>query len=375
MSKSKMDSLETMEMMDSEDTMSQCSSSLSLSTSLSEEPVKEDLSSIVDGLLEKRTATREHTLKKLKKLLGTQLLTEELENQIETLQEALLKCLKKSKSGTEMILAAQVLTLLYVTMGMDYDVPLTELQEVLSTKLHSTQSETLLCPLVYLLAVAYFVSEEDMDLALDDHLSFHPFALLAYGALSTLSVHAPTEKTFQFHLKCLTQSPSVKIAALKNLALFHERGHLPSTFHSKIVHALSIKETTSTKQTAQQDRKLLKSMLPIVLATFENHAPPPEEKFHVGKQVIVLTSWQTQLPFELFRQALGSALHFHVLHNPFLHQVLDLEGSMSMNFSSLNKQDKKRMLNPSCEFNKQRTLDRSKQRKQKVNRSNSQFWT
>ncbi|KAJ3369604.1 Interferon- developmental regulator 2 [Allomyces arbusculus] len=132
----------------------------------SELNVDDELNAILDGLLEKRAATREDHLTRLVRLLGHKFIADNLESCQDTTMDHLLRCIKKDKSNNEAILASKALALFFLTIGADQETRYADTKEAvhdLIFKPTSGRPEPVRCALVDLLAMACFVAGNPAD--------------------------------------------------------------------------------------------------------------------------------------------------------------------------------------------------------------------
>ncbi|ORX77075.1 IFRD-domain-containing protein [Basidiobolus meristosporus CBS 931.73] len=341
---------------------------------------------IIEELSEKRTTTRESTLLKLIKALSHKFLDEDLQLQSESIIDTLKKCLKKSGSAREKILASKAITLCFITLGAGEESLYKDVSPILKNIVHNSAEPEVLSAAISALAMICFIasSDEFETLKLMDMFAivFKDSHKLTQAAISAINAHGLLFTTvsprlgrsmFDSVMPVLTrllESPNtaLRVASGENIALMIEtlRDDTSTNFRydgiQNLTRSLTALVTDSRKHRSKKDRSTQRSAFRDIVSSIEERNPP-ELKLKFRGEVITFTGWSEIKQLTAFREALAEGLHVHFQYNELLHDIFDV--SLAPDAEGSSGYLPSLVVSPNSELSKLRTQGMAKQRQQR----------
>eukprot|EP00471_Norrisiella_sphaerica_P000960 CAMPEP_0184480156 /NCGR_PEP_ID=MMETSP0113_2-20130426/1636_1 /TAXON_ID=91329 /ORGANISM="Norrisiella sphaerica, Strain BC52" /LENGTH=406 /DNA_ID=CAMNT_0026858433 /DNA_START=66 /DNA_END=1286 /DNA_ORIENTATION=+ len=321
-------------------------SDLWIANEASMEDIVKDL---IEGLQEKRSATRMKALKKLCKLLQTKFAPEVLEGSLLTIQSVITNGLR-SKDVKEAVLACQVLGLLSITFGLDLPNSFSDLLKVLHTiAADHTKNAAFRGAAFRTLAMLCFVSIEDpfaagevMKLSEAQFKSKEPG--VTEGATSAWTLIASTMGSKVLANQHMLSAGQKLLIALdgkdadtkqnagRALAMLCEAcDEVEASMDSKlkedierlmdnIVDKLSDLATTSDKSQNKKEKARQRASFREFLQSVESGSGAVES-FIISSNDITIEGWVKVTQFGEIRRWLGIGLQTHMKENPLLGDI------------------------------------------------------
>ncbi|KAJ2161008.1 Interferon- developmental regulator 1 [Coemansia sp. RSA 552] len=346
------------------------------------------LDAAVEGLGEKRGATREKALGAAGRLLAHVYMGDALEGRRVTLLEALRRGVRSPKSARERELSLRAVTLWFVQFGTS-DEAETEFGSVCAALRvvanNPSEEPAVRAAALDALAMANFVAGADYrDAAELVHFvrgvleqaqeardaEVVRAALAAAGLLLTVVLDGNEnlgaelfDSIFDAHVRALTAASSgTRVAAAQNLATMHEAlGRFER--HDEVIGVLELLRHESSRRSGRargrRDVGAQRVALRDVLKSLET-GEVPVVKLAVGGRMVQLNTWPRILRLQAFRAALGGGLPEHFARNELLHDVFEVEFDPSHDAYLANRA--RVVVDPSSSVAKARSVDLRRRR-------------
>ncbi|CAG8596338.1 6448_t:CDS:2 [Funneliformis caledonium] len=327
----------------------------------------------IDNLEEKRTSTREDALTVLIRLLSHKYAADILYSRRDTLLDMLNRSIKKDKSHKESRLAAKVMSLLFITLGMDQETMYHDVLSLLKYTIINNTSMEVRSACIKTLALACFIAGSQAEVfellnffaeiiitngksvnAVNDGATLTS-ALNAYGLLyaslwgDSKKVAGMAREEFEriipAHTKQLESSiMEVRVASGINIALMFEtlgigkridpaeewvkehdesdEGYFDYDDMDRLTQLLSTLATDSNRHRGKIERKVQRSAFRDILKTVEV-GDRVQEKLKFKKQTIYFSTWAKIVELNAFRDVLAEGLHVHFLENELLQELFN----------------------------------------------------
>ncbi|KAK9717985.1 Interferon- developmental regulator 1 [Basidiobolus ranarum] len=351
----------------------------------------DELKKNIEELSEKRTTARESTLLRLAKILSHKYLDEDLYLQRDTIMDTLKKCIKRSGSVQERILAAKVIVLCFITLGAGEESLYKDVSPILKSIVHDTTEPDVLSAVINCLAVISFVASTDeletlklMDMFTvifkDSHRSPQTIvsAVNAHGLLFTTLGGSSriTRSIFDSTMPILTRllessNVEIRVSSGESMALMIEilRDNCDSPFRydrmKTLIASLNSLATDCSKHRSKKDRSAQRSAFREIIGSIDDEQSP-ELKLKFRGEVITFTGWSEIKQLNAFREALTEGLHVHFQYNDLLHDIFEVSFTPDMENDS--QYSSNYVISPSSELSKLRSQDMAKQRQRRGNR-------
>ncbi|KAI9136949.1 interferon-related developmental regulator-domain-containing protein [Paraphysoderma sedebokerense] len=342
------------------------------------------LSSVLEGMEEKRTTTREEALGKLIKLLSFKYAFDALSDKQDTILDLLLRSVKKEKSSKENILAAKALSLYFVTMGPENDDKYSQYNSavrdliihffatVLSNSSTSSQTFNALLKGYTLLLTTISESSIRSEFA-------NAIKIFMKGLNST---NLETRLSSGEGIAVLWEGLGVLSNAVNGDSMDVDNDKsddntiselLTTQKKTDLLELLKTLARDSTRYRAKKERSFQRSAFRDILNTVESGISP-HLRLRFKHEQVYFESWgmdpclhKSQIrQLYAFREALGQGLHVHFHENPLLRDIFAIELNTH---SHLSKAERKALYHPSSEFSKARTKHLVKERRGKMIRT------
>lgn len=368
------------------------------------------LSSVLEGMEEKRTTTREEALGKLIKLLSFKYAFDALSDKQDTILDLLLRSVKKEKSSKENILAAKALSLYFVTMGPENDDKYSQYNSAVRDLISkSARSDEVKTAFVDTLALSNFIASSSPHTTLDlvhffatvlsnSSTSSQTFNALLKGytllltTISESSIRSEFANAIKIFMKGLNSTNlETRLSSGEGIAVLWEGlGVLSNAVNgdsmdvdndksddNTISELLTTQKKTdllellktlardSTRYRAKKERSFQRSAFRDILNTVESGISP-HLRLRFKHEQVYFESWAQIRQLYAFREALGQGLHVHFHENPLLRDIFAIELNTH---SHLSKAERKALYHPSSEFSKARTKHLVKERRGKMSRT------
>ncbi|KAG0071915.1 Interferon- developmental regulator 1 [Linnemannia elongata] len=151
------------------------------------------LKETIEELYEKRSSTREAALKKLVELMSQHFTADVLDSQRDDLMDLLKKSIKKG-GPRECVLAAEAISLVFITIGEDDEKMFTDLAPLLKYTITNHESTEVKAACIYALGTACFISSTPQPSHLPTYelLNFFADIALSSGASANASQNGET---------------------------------------------------------------------------------------------------------------------------------------------------------------------------------------
>ncbi|KAJ2794285.1 Interferon- developmental regulator 1 [Coemansia guatemalensis] len=354
------------------------------------------LEEALDGVGEKRVATREKALTTVERLMAHVYMGDALEGRRVTLLEALRRGARSTKSDRERVLALRCVALWFVSFGAEEEgeeeLPQTaELLHALAADADAVSSDVRAAALAAL-GMANFIAAADyrdaaellravwylLDAALDAReavlarQAFETAGLLLTVVLDSNLALAEQlfDNAFSAHMRALTaDAVDVRVAAAQNFALMHdalasERSSSTETpvfgaRNDELIGVLEMLRHEPAKRHARRATATQRAAMRDVLGTIE-HSQPPELRLAVHGRTIRFGDWTRILRLQAFRAALRGGLPLHFVQNPLLHDVFEVE--FDVGSEEYLRNGARIVVGPSSELAKARSVEIRKRR-------------
>eukprot|EP00164_Ancoracysta_twista_P002049 GFYU01002700.1.p1 GENE.GFYU01002700.1~~GFYU01002700.1.p1 ORF type:complete len:421 (-),score=106.83 GFYU01002700.1:186-1388(-) len=350
----------------------------------------------MEMLAEKRAATREGALAKLKKMMEKRPLTDELNNQLETLGMYLSASIKKG-SSKEKVLAMLVLEILVLTAGEDanpvYQDYKAQLSDIIK-KASSNKTGGVVPACCRALSMACFIcAEEDTDTKEYIALMSTTFsakttgddgrvgAIDAWGLLmTTLPTNYVIREMFPRDLPRLIQlldhdNVEVRMAAGEGIAMLYNSYYSADSVPEEAKHVNSLKfddlaekleqlAKDCSKRRAKVDRAKQRSVFRDVVDTVIDGIYPVDA-IKIHGMPTDFEDWHQICQLQALKECLSSGFHKHCEENSLVRDILGLGPAPVAGGPRvrMNKQHLEAM-------SKARTQHRAKQAQRKANSAN-----
>jgi len=325
--------------------------------------ISNTLHSCMEGLEKKGSKDHEDALKALNSLLSKKFIFYYLIEQRFTLTDLIVHCLKKGKSHSEQLLAAEALAMFFTQFGnsTDGEAYLTDIRETLITFIKDEK----LAPELREMCIKAFgagifmVSENIADaqdtmgllesifvgsykkgdgsirILTNELYQLHTTALsvwsLLLSTMSTSYVNSITKK-YLSKFQDFLESPSVdlRIEAGETLAMFYEFGleddnsEINNYDNTQLVELLKTLAKESGKARSKKEKRTQHSSFRDIQLTIEQGELPEPFKVKFGKEEMEIDSWIKRKHYNSFCEILGTGMNPQLQENEYLREIFEL---------------------------------------------------
>jgi hypothetical protein len=305
----------------------------------------DEISDLIDQLVEKNSKTRLSAIAKLNKLFTTKYVGDLLSGNLEFLTDALARGLRRA-GGNERVELCRLLMLLSAQVGEEVEVMASTLNQMLITiaKDPSVRIGERSCCLSTAGILSYLVVSDPKDLALlaEEFTRFlslkDDVALLCRAALTSWSLllsvcHHPAivavvrEKTPLLLALLESRSLEVKISAGQAVALLFEL--VPQDCESvddewsKCVEKLESLAGENPRHVERKERTHQRVSFRDIHQSVES-GYVSEQKVSIHHEKVMLDSWARIMQYNAIKELLGAGTATHMKENPFLRETFGL---------------------------------------------------
>lgn len=349
-----------------------------------------DLGDALDGLTEKREATRLLSLERLTRAMQQQYAYDWIDSNRMTIADNCVRCLRTGKAK-EKALAAMAIGVAAISLGADCDELVAVAKPLLLTLITDAESSATES-MARALAIIAFVGCDTKDaMEVMDALKglFKRKSAIAATAVecwallaSSIPVHTVVSTLIPdtFHTLSVLlgmESINMRVAAAESICLLAEM--MATTYQQGFINDFTIFEmsqftdidelvahvnalsTENTKRTAKSElSRQKKAFRRVKFSLLENE--PPYEKIEINKIRYDVCDWVHVYQTNAFRLFLGGGFHVHLASNDLLSEVLGHTATEIRDSSGMSSAEKRFFKSPNSEACKNRTRTRQKQR-------------